>query len=138
MEDFCVSHNYTQRYLLLLLLRHRPPPPPSIHAHFVYTLFFRIEKNHPGIVFFLLETMQVEIKFTISFIWLLGYLVEIPQWERDRLLGVHIEHIRKQQTFVRNVIIEGVPHENKMAGKGQITSDRASSGNHATNRTRTS
>jgi hypothetical protein len=32
--------------------------------------------------------MQVEIKFTISFIWLLGYLVEIPQWERDRLLGV--------------------------------------------------
>ena len=25
------------------------------------------------------------------------------------------------------VIIEGVPHENKMAGKGQITSERASS-----------
>ena len=53
MEDFCVSHEYTQRYLLLpLLLRHcrrRPPPPPSIH---VYTLPFRIEKNHPGIVFF--------------------------------------------------------------------------------------
>ena len=33
------------------LLR-RPPPAPSIH---VYTLFFRIEKNHPEIVF-LLET----------------------------------------------------------------------------------
>ena len=33
--------------------------------------------------------MQVGIKFTISFIWLLGYLVP-PQWERrrDRLLGV--------------------------------------------------
>jgi hypothetical protein len=25
-------------------------------------------------------------------------------------------------------IIEGAPHENKMAGKGQITSERASSG----------
>jgi hypothetical protein len=31
-------------------------------------LFFRIEKNHPGIVCFLLETMQVGVKFTISFI----------------------------------------------------------------------
>jgi hypothetical protein len=28
-------------------------------------LFFRIEKNHPEIVVFLLETMQVGIKFTI-------------------------------------------------------------------------
>jgi hypothetical protein len=36
--------------------------------------------------------MQVGIKFTISFIWFLGYLVP-PQWERDRLLGVHNEHI---------------------------------------------
>ena len=43
--DFCVSHNYTQRDLI----RRRHPPPPSIH---VYALFFRIEKNHPGIVFF--------------------------------------------------------------------------------------
>jgi hypothetical protein len=47
----------------------------------------------------LLETMQVGIKFTISFIWLLGYLVEIPQWERrrDRLLRVlyNIIYIRK-------------------------------------------
>jgi hypothetical protein len=34
----------------------------------LYRLFFRIEKNHPGIVF-------VGIKFTISFVWLL----EIPQ-----------------------------------------------------------
>ena len=58
--------------LLLLRRRHHPPPPPSIH---VYTLFFRIEKNHPAIFFFLLETVQVGIKFTISFIWLLGYLV---------------------------------------------------------------
>jgi hypothetical protein len=84
----------------------------------------------------LLETMQVGIKFTISFIWLLGYLVP-PQWEhgRDRLLGVHSEHIRKQQTFVRNVFIEGA---NKMAGKGKITSERASSSSHTTNRTQTS
>jgi hypothetical protein len=45
-------------------------------------------------------------------------------------LGVlhnNLEHIRKQQTFVRNVIIEGAPHENKMAVKGQITSERVSS-----------
>jgi hypothetical protein len=34
-------------------------------------------------------------------------------------------HIRKQQAFVRNAIIESTPHENKMAGKGQITSERA-------------
>jgi hypothetical protein len=68
--DFFVSHNYTQRdlpsssaaaaaLLLLLLLRRRRRPPP--------TLFFRIEKNYSGIVF-LLETLQVGIKFTISFI----------------------------------------------------------------------
>ena len=47
--DFCISHNYTQRDLLLLLRRRRPPPLPSIN---VYTLFFRIEQNHPGIFFF--------------------------------------------------------------------------------------
>jgi hypothetical protein len=29
--------------------------------------------------------------------------------------------------FVRNVIIEGAPHENKMVGKVQITSEKASS-----------
>ena len=39
-----LSHNYTQRDLLLHTSHH---PPLSIH---VYTLFFRIEKNHPGIV----------------------------------------------------------------------------------------
>jgi hypothetical protein len=55
-RDFCVSHNYTQRDLL----RRRPP-----HFIHVYTLFFRIEKNHPEILFFGLETMQVGIKFTI-------------------------------------------------------------------------
>jgi hypothetical protein len=56
-----VCHNYTQRDLPLLRHHrpHRPPPPhppppppsssPFIH---VYTLFFRNEKNHPGIVFF--------------------------------------------------------------------------------------
>jgi hypothetical protein len=48
MEDFCLSHNYTQRDLLLLL----PPSfPPSSSSSSLYTLFFRIEKNHPGIVF---------------------------------------------------------------------------------------
>jgi hypothetical protein len=71
MEDFCVSHKYTQRYTsfstgaALFLLYHLRPPTPSIH---VYTLFFRIEKNHPEIVFFSLENMQVGIKITISFI----------------------------------------------------------------------
>jgi hypothetical protein len=52
----------TALLLLLRLRRRRRCPPPSIH---VYRLFFRIEKNHPEIVFFLLETMQVGIKFTI-------------------------------------------------------------------------
>jgi hypothetical protein len=86
-------------------------------------LFFRIEKNHSGIVF-LLETMQVGIKFTISFIWLLGYLVP-PQCERggDRLLGVHSEHIRKHcrwKPLLKYIIL----YENKMAGKRQITMAR--------------
>jgi hypothetical protein len=78
---------------------------------------------------FLLETMQVGIKFTISLIWLLGYLLEIPQWEgeRDRKhpwsTTQHLEHSRKNGC----AIIEGAPHENIMAGKGQITSERASS-----------
>jgi hypothetical protein len=57
---------------------------------------------------FLLETMQVGFKFTISFIWLLGYLVEIPQWERggggghDRLLGVlhNIVYFRKHPKYM--------------------------------------
>ena len=31
-------------------------------------------------------------------------------------------NIYENNTFVRNVIIEGAPHENKMAGKGQVTS----------------
>jgi hypothetical protein len=80
MEDFDVSYNYTQRDLLLLsfppfhpllsallLLPFRHPPfhppsrhPPPLPSMHVYTLFFRIEKNHHGIGF-LLETMQVGI-----------------------------------------------------------------------------
>jgi hypothetical protein len=34
MEDFCVSHDYTQRDPLLLLVqrRHHPPPPPRPSA----------------------------------------------------------------------------------------------------------
>jgi hypothetical protein len=58
--------------LILFLLRRRRHhhrfrrrPPPSMH---VYTLFFKIQKNHPEMLFFLLETLQVGIKFTISFI----------------------------------------------------------------------
>jgi hypothetical protein len=74
--------------------------------------------------FFLLETMQVGIKFTFSFIWLLGYLVP-PQWKRgrDRLLGVHCEHIRKHcrwKTLLKYIIL----YENKMAGKGHLTRAR--------------
>ena len=46
-----LRHNYTQRDLLLppssSTLHTSHHPPLSIH---VYTLFFRIEKNHPGIV----------------------------------------------------------------------------------------
>ena len=129
MEDFCVSDNYTQRDLLLLRRRrsppppHPPPPPPPPCIH-VYTLFFRIEKNNPGLVFFLLETMQVGIKFTISLIRLSGYLVPL-QWERrgDRLLGVHSEHIRKHgrwKPLLKYIIL----YKNKMAGKGQITRAR--------------
>ena len=75
MEDLDVSHNYTQRDLLLLsfppfppllpallLLSSWPPPfhPPPLPSIHVYTLFFRVEKNHHGIGF-LLETMQVGI-----------------------------------------------------------------------------
>ena len=54
--DFCVSHNYTQRDLLLLLRFPTPPPPPSPPlppaSSSLYTLFFRIENHHPGILFF--------------------------------------------------------------------------------------
>ena len=85
MEDCCDSHNYIQKTSSSSSpLSHHPPPPPSIH---VYTLFFQNSEESSWNRFFLLETMQVGIKFTISFIWLLGYLVP-PQWEcgRDRLL----------------------------------------------------
>ena len=136
MEDFCVSHSYTQRdplppsppallLLLILLLppsHHPPPPSPSIHVY-IYIVFQNWEESSWNS--FLLETMQVGIKFTISLIWLLGYLVEIPQWEgeRDRKhpwsTTQHLEHSRKNGC----AIIEGAPHENIMAGKGQITSE---------------
>jgi hypothetical protein len=43
------------------------------------------------------------------------------------ILQNNLEHIRKQQTFVGNVIIEGAPLENTIAGKEQITSEWASS-----------
>ena len=63
MEDFCVSHNYTQRDRLLFL-RHPPPssPPPYsstaavadafLPLYMYIHCFFRFEKNHPEIVFF--------------------------------------------------------------------------------------
>ena len=68
--DFCVSHNYTSSSSAALLLhrRHRAAATLLLLPLYMYIhCFFRIEKNHPGIVFFLLETMQVGIKFTISF-----------------------------------------------------------------------
>jgi hypothetical protein len=40
----------------------------------------------------LLETMQVGIKFTISFIWLL----EIPQWECEHPWST-TQHVRKHR-----------------------------------------
>jgi hypothetical protein len=46
-EKLCI-YMYRGRRRRVAAAAH-PPPPPSIH---VYTLFFRIEKNHPGIVFF--------------------------------------------------------------------------------------
>ena len=57
------------------------------------------------------------IKYTI---WPLAYLVP-PQWERgrDRLLGVHIEHIRKHRRW--KPLLKALPM--KMAWKGQITSE---------------
>jgi hypothetical protein len=90
-------------------------------------LFFRIEKNHPGIVFFARDYASRDQIY--HFIHLTLRLFSTPTVADVRLLGVHSEPIRKQQTFVRNVIIEGAPHENKMAGKGQITSERARNGN---------
>ena len=68
-----------------------------------------------------------------SFIWLLGYLVEIQQWERGRGRAHPWNNTKQPRTypkttnFVRNVIIEGASLENKMAGKEQITSEWASS-----------
>ena len=63
MEDFCVSHNYSQRDRLLFPRHHRhrrptpppPPPPPPLPSSLytcIYIVFFRIEKNHPEIVLF--------------------------------------------------------------------------------------
>jgi hypothetical protein len=53
MEDFCVSHNYTQRDLLLLLLLLLPPSlPPSSSS--LYTVFQNYEESSWNN--FLLET----------------------------------------------------------------------------------
>jgi hypothetical protein len=61
MEDFCVSHNYTQRDILLL--------PPSLFPTILILLLslyivFQIWEESSWNSF-LLETMQVGIKFTI-------------------------------------------------------------------------
>jgi hypothetical protein len=60
----------------------------------------------------LLETMQVGIKFTISFIWLL----EIPQWER----GHSWSTTQQPQTYPKttNSVCVIIEDANKMAGKG--------------------
>jgi hypothetical protein len=55
--------------------------------------------------------MQVGIKFTISFIWLL----EIPQWERGQPWSTTQQPRTYPKTTIFFVIIEGA---NKMAGKG--------------------
>ena len=55
------------------------------------------------------------------------------QCGRDKLLGVHIEPIRKHRRL--KPLLKALT---KWRGKGQITSERASSGRHATYRTRTS
>ena len=69
---------------VLVIITHRdlpfllfPPLPPSTSLYTcTYIVFQNWEESSWNS--FLLETMQVGIKFTISFIWLL----EIPQWER--------------------------------------------------------
>ena len=73
---------------------------------------------------FLLETMQVGIWFTISFIWLL----EIPQWECGHPWSTTQQPRTYPKTTNFCVIIEGA---NKIAGKGQITK---STSDHVTSR----
>ena len=112
MEDLCVSHNYTQRDLLLLYRRRRRRrrPPPFIH---VYTLFFRIEKNHPEIVFFYQRLCKQGSNLPFDF--------QKYHSENADTLGV----LHNLYIYIYTL------YENK---KGQIT--RASSSNHAKYRTR--
>jgi hypothetical protein len=87
-------------------------------------LFFRIEKNHPGIVWvFWLDYVSRDQIY--HFIHLTLRLFSTPQWERarDRLPGVHSEHIRKHcrwKPLLKYIIL----YENKMAGKGEKTRAR--------------
>ena len=121
MEDFCVSHNYTQRDLLLLLLCSSYSSftcsLPS-HLRCKYIVFQNWESSSWNS--FLLETMQVGIKFTISFI----SLSEIPQWERGHPWSTTQQPRTYPKTTNFCVIIKGA---NKMVGKGQITRDSSSS-----------
>jgi hypothetical protein len=66
-------------------------------------------------------------KCRVTFYWVIKYTIRPlaylvpPHWERgrDRLLGVHIEHIRKHRRW--KPLLKALPM--KMAWKGQITSE---------------
>ena len=86
-------------------------PPPSSSS--LYTCICIVFQNWEESSWhsFLLETMQVGIKFTISFIWLL----EIPQWERGQSWSTTQQPRTYPKTTNFCVIIKDA---NKMAGKG--------------------
>ena len=80
--------------------------------------------------------MQVGIKFTISFIWLLGYLVEILQWERGRdrkhpwSTTQHLEHIRKYRKNVLETPTSGFITSLLVTLTGHVTFGHVTLGSH--------
>jgi hypothetical protein len=80
--------------------------------------------------------MQVGIKFTISFIWLLGYLVEILQWERGRdrkhpwSTTQHLEHIRKYRKNVLETPTSGFITSLLVTLTGHVTFGHVTPGGH--------
>ena len=59
MEDFCVR-------LVTITPKETSSSSSSSSSSSLYTLFFRIEKNHPEIVFFLLETLRLFSTSTVA------------------------------------------------------------------------